>query len=509
MLGRGVKRPPDSAHGGTQLERDSAAAAGRSTLGAVNPQTVLLVASIGVFMAYVDATIANIAIPTIGQSFPDAHITGLSWVLNAYNIVLAALLVPVGRLADALGRKRFFAGGVILFTISSAACAAAPSLGLLIAARALQAVGAATMIPTSIAIIMHAFPRERRQHAVAMSVAVAALGAGIGPALGGALITADDWRLAFLVNVPVGVVGLLLSMRYLSESRTEGDVRLPDAAGSVLFGSAAALLALAIVEGQAWGWGSARIIGAFAGAAALAAMFVRESQVSKEPLFDRGLLRIRQFDVAASVFTVAMVGFFGYTLINALFLTGVWHYSLLQTGAAMTPAPLVAFILARPTNAIVELRGFRPVLVVGAALWGLGVLLLSVLSSSTPDFLGFWLPVNCLMGVGAGFVVANGGSAVISAAPGERFATANALLTVLRALGGVMGVAIVAAIVARPVDLLAAYQHAWLFGACCLLAAAVGYLSLGGRVIEATPVIAAPVIAAPVIAIDPAETVRR
>jgi NTE family protein len=454
-------------------------------------------------MAYVDATIANIAIPNIGHSFPGVHISGLSWVLNAYNIVLAALLVPAGRLADTLGRKRFFAGALVLFTISSAACAAAPSLGLLIAARAVQALGAAALIPTSIAIIMHAFPPERRPHAVAMSVAVAALGAGIGPALGGALITADSWRLAFLVNVPVGMVGLLLSMRYLSESRTEGDVHLPDAAGSVMFGSAVALLALAIVEGQEWGWGSARIIGAFAGAAVLATMFVRESQTSREPLFDRGLLRIRQFDVAASVFTVAMAGFFGYTLVNALFLTSVWHYSLLQAGASMTPGPLVAFMLARPTNALAERHGFRPVLVVGAALWGVGVLLLSALSSSTPDFLGFWLPVNCLMGVGAGFVVSNGGSAVVSAAPGERFATANALLTVLRALGGVIGVAIVAAIVARPLALLAAYQDAWLFGACCLLAAAVGYLSLGGRVTET-----AAVITAPVIAIDPAEPVR-
>src|ERR1700730_10712587 len=164
MLGGGAKRPPDSVQGGTQWEEDSGARAW-PTLRPVKPQTVLLVASIGVFMAYVDATIANIAIPSIGLSFPGAQITGLSWVLNAYNIVLAALLVPAARLADTLGRKRFFTGGLILFTISSAACAAAPGLGLLIAARAVQALGAAALIPTSIAIIMHAFPPERRPHA--------------------------------------------------------------------------------------------------------------------------------------------------------------------------------------------------------------------------------------------------------------------------------------------------------------------------------------------------------
>jgi NTE family protein len=460
------------------------------SLRSVRPETVLLVASVGVFMAYVDATIANIAIPNIGHSFPGTRITGLSWVLNAYNIVLAAFLVPAGRLADALGRKRFFAGALIVFTISSGACAAAPSIGLLIAARAVQALGAAALIPTSIAIIMHAFPPERRTHAVAMSVAVAALGAGIGPALGGALISAQDWRLAFLVNVPIGVAGLLLSFRYLTESRTAGDVRLPDTEGGVLFGAAAALLALAIVEGQQWGWGSARIVGSCAGAVALGALFVWRSRSAREPLFDRGLLRIRQFDVAAAVFTLAMAGFFGYTLINALFLTGVWHYSLLETGAAMTPGPLVAFALARPTSALVERRGFRPVLVAGAALWGFGVLLLAVFSGSHPNFLGFWLPVNCLMGVGAGFVVSNGGSAVVSAAPGDRFATANALLTVLRALGGVVGVAIVVAILGARQLQLVAYQDAWLFGACCLLASAVGYLSLGRRSGQATSPIA-------------------
>ncbi len=468
----------------------------------VKPQTVLLVASIGVFMAYVDATIANIAIPNIARSFIHAHLSGLSWVLNVYNIVLAALLVPAGRIADARGRKRFFVGALLVFTVSSAACAAAPTLGLLIAARALQAIGAAVLIPTSIAIVMRAFPPERRSHAVAMSVAVAALGAGIGPALGGALITADNWRLAFLVNVPIGLAGLVLCLRYISESRTHGDVRLPDPSGVLLFGVAVALLALGIVEGQQWGWASGRIVASFAGAVVLSALFVWRSRSAREPLFDRGLLRIRQFDIAGAVFTVAMAGFFGYTLINALFLTGVWHYSLLETGAVMTPGPLVAFVLARPTSELVQRHGFRPVLVVGAALWGIGVLLLSLLSGSKPDFLGFWLPISCLMGAGAGCVVSNGGSAVVSAAPGERFATANAMLTVLRAVGGVLGVAVVAAIVGvHPSDLLTAYQHAWLFGAGCLFAAAIGYLALGGRAIQ--PAVAA----APAATAGPVESV--
>ncbi len=490
---------------GMTLERRAESAGFSRT----RPQTVLMVASIGVFMAYVDATIANIAIPSIGRSFPHAGISGISWVLNAYNIVLAAFLVPAGRVADGLGRKRFFVVGLIMFTVSSCACAAAPSLGFLVAARAIQALGAAVLIPTSIAIVMHAFAPDRRTHAVAMSVAVATLGAGIGPALGGALITADDWRLAFLINLPVGVAGLALAARHLDESRTAGETRLPDIVGAALFAVAIALLALGIVQGQQWHWTSARTLGAFAGAVAVAALFVARSRSAREPLFDRGLLRIRRFNVAGAVFTVAVAGFFGYTLINVLFLTEVWHYSLLQAGGAMTPGPAVAFLLARPTSALVQRHGFRPVLVTGAAIWGVGVLLLAVLSGATPEFLGMWLPITCLMGVGAGCVVSNGGSAVISAAPGERFATANGLLTVLRAVGGALGVAAVVAIVGAPGerDLLVAFQHAWLFGAGCLLVSAVGYLSLGPRGAEATAGLGAPAAAAAPEPIAPVDAV--
>jgi NTE family protein len=196
-------------------ENGRSAAGGRARVPAsrrgIAPQTVLAVASLGGFMAFVDATIVNIAFPDIERSFPHAGLSGLSWVLNAYNIVFAALVVAAGRIADLLGRKRAFRWGLVLFTSASGACAVAPSPLLLVVARIVQAVGAAVIVPCSLGLVLQAFPAERRTHAVALWTATAALAAGIGPSLGGVLVSASSWRLAFLVNLPIGAIAYWLT----------------------------------------------------------------------------------------------------------------------------------------------------------------------------------------------------------------------------------------------------------------------------------------------------------
>src|SRR4051812_2812482 len=162
---------------------------------AVTPTTVLLVSSLGVFMAFIDATIVNVAFPDIRKSFPTAHLGSLSWILNSYNVVFAAFLVPAGRISDLVGRRRVFTFGTVVFTIASVACAVAPSLGLLIAARVIQAVGAAAMVPASLALVLHAYGPARRAHAVAVWASIAAVAAGLGPAVGGVLVQVDSWTL--------------------------------------------------------------------------------------------------------------------------------------------------------------------------------------------------------------------------------------------------------------------------------------------------------------------------
>src|SRR6202035_4686823 len=174
---------------------------------------VLAIASLGAAVAFIDATIVNIAFPDIARSFPATPISSLSWVLNAYNIVFAAFLVAAGRIADLLGRRRMFIFGLELFTAASLLCAVAPSADALIAFRVMQALGAAFLVPASLALVLSAFPPDRRSHGVALLSAVAAAAAGLGPSLGGLLVAADDWRLVFLVNLPIGAAAIVLARR--------------------------------------------------------------------------------------------------------------------------------------------------------------------------------------------------------------------------------------------------------------------------------------------------------
>src|SRR4051794_29180821 len=203
------------------------------------PRTVLAIASLGAAVAFVDATIVNIAFPNIEKSFPGTTISSLSWVLNAYNIVFAAFLVAAGRIADLLGRRRGFVLGLEIFTFASLLCAIAPSANALIAFRVLQALGAALLVPSSLALVLNAFPPERRSHGVALLSAVAAAAAGLGPSLGGLLVAASDWRLVFLVNLPIGVGAVRPARPPLGESRAPGAGRKPHPPRAGVFPGAA------------------------------------------------------------------------------------------------------------------------------------------------------------------------------------------------------------------------------------------------------------------------------
>ncbi|WP_320668604.1 MFS transporter [Patulibacter defluvii] len=445
------------------------------------PGLVLAVASLGVFMAFVDATVVNIAFPDIERSFPTTGLDGLQWVLNAYNIVFAAFLVAAGRLADRAGRKRFFLAGLGVFTAASVACAAAPTVEALVAARVVQATGAAMLVPSSLAIVLHAVPLARRARAVALWTASAALAAGVGPTLGGLLVSASDWRLVFLVNVPVGLLAWLSASVVLRESRERGHRGAPDLLGALLLAAALGGLVLAIVQGEAWGWTSAPVLGAAAAALVLGLGFALRNGRHAEPLVDPSLLRIRNFSIANAMTIVGAAGFYAYTLCNVLFLTSVWGYSIVDASLALTPGPLVAVAIAGPTSRIVDRFGLRAVALPGGLLWCGGLVWLIERVEATPDFLGVWLPAMVLLGLGAGTLFPNVSGAAVVAAPGSRFATATALNAVARQLGAAIGVAIVVAIVGtpRPEEALRAFDHGWTFAAVGLAIGAIGCLAVG------------------------------
>ncbi|MGE0818059.1 MAG: MDR family MFS transporter/patatin-like phospholipase family protein [Candidatus Nanopelagicales bacterium] len=447
----------------------------------VPARTVLLVASFGAFLAFLDATIVNVAFPNIRESFPDSTISTLSWILNAYSIVFAAFLVVSGRLADLLGRKRAFLNGVLLFTVASVLCAIAPNVEVLIAFRVVQALGAAILVPASLALVVEAFPAEKRAHAIGLWGASAALASGLGPPIGGALVELGNWRWAFLVNLPFGIAAYLAAKRALVESRAPGRRRVPDLLGATISALMLGVLTLGIVKGEDWGWTSAAVIGCFVGSAVLAALFVVSSKRHRSPLLDPALLRIRPFVVGNVATIVAGVGFYAYLLTNILWLQYVWGYSIVVSGLAVVPGALVAAILASRLGPIAQTRGYRLVIIPGAIIWALAYVWYVARVEVTPDFWGAWLPGQILSGIGVGATLPVLGSAALAAVPGGRFATASAVNSSARQIGAVLGIAILVVIVGTPspTSTVDSLRHGWVFSSICFAFTAVVAVFIG------------------------------
>ena len=416
----------------------------------VAPRTVLLIASAGVFMAFLDNTIVSIAFPDMLRSFPDAGLADLSWVFNIYSVVLGALLVPAGRLADLLGRRRVFLVGTLVFTVASLLCAIAPSVAALLAARALQAAGAATIVPASLALILNAYPEARRGQAVAVWSATGALAAGIGPSIGGLLVDLADWRMVFLINLPLGAAVWRLGATRLVESRAPGRRMFPDLAGAGLLALSIGLLSVAIVQGDSWGWLAVPTVVAALAAIATGVLFGRRCRQHRAPIVDLELLRSRSFVVTGVLTLVGGAGFFALGLANVLYLMNVWGYSALVAGLAGTPAPFLAAAAAIVAGRFVTGRDPRPLLVVGSLIWAAGPLLLIAGFSPTPEYLTAYLPAAAILAIGIGIAFPLVGAIAVAGAPGGRFAEATALNSAIRQVGAALGVAILVALVGRP-----------------------------------------------------------
>jgi EmrB/QacA subfamily drug resistance transporter len=445
---------------------------------------VLLVTSVAVFMGFLDVTIVNIAFPDIEASFSHTSLAGLSWILNAYNIVFAALLVPAGRLSDRVGRRRMFFLGVSTFLAASVVCGAAPSVAVLVAARVVQAAGAAILIPTSLALMLPEFPLEQRATATALWGATGAVAAATGPSLGGVLVDATSWRWVFFVNVVIGVPALLAARRVLvRETRDEHPGPLPDAVGVGLLVAGVALLSLGIVKGQDWGWGGGRVIGSLVVAVLLLVAFVVRCSRHPVPVIELGLLRVRSFAVAnIGVFLFAL-GFYAVLLANILFLTSVWGWSVLRAGLAVTPGPLMAAISAPIGGRLSDRFGQRVVALPGGLLFAAGCLVFAASTGATPHYASEYLPATLLTGTGVGLSFAAWGSAAVAELPHSRFATGSAISSTSRQIGAVLGIAVLVAVLGapRPEDAMSTFHKAWVLMA--IPSATAGLLALAlGRV---------------------------
>jgi EmrB/QacA subfamily drug resistance transporter len=441
---------------------------------------VLLVTSVAVFMSFLDVTIVNIAFPDIRASFPDVSLNRLSWVLNAYSIVFAAALVPAGRLADRFGRRRFFYLGVFVFLAASVVCGAAGSVEVLIAARAVQALGGAMLVPASLGLLLPEFPLERRATATALWGATGAVAAAAGPSLGGVLVEWQGWRAVFFVNLLIGLPALVPARRLLRESR-EPQTLFPDALGAVLLAAGVGALALGIVQGPEWGWGSARIVGAFIAGAVLLGVFLWRSARHRAPVIELSLFRVRSFAVANAGGFVFATGFYALLLCNVLFLTGVWHYSILRAGVALTPGPLMAALAAPIGGRLSDRFGQRIVAVPGSLLFGLGALLFALETSADASYVTDFLPANMLGGAGIGLTFAAFGSAAVAELPRNRYATGGAINNCIRQIGAVLGISTLIVLLGTPTagNALHLFHRAWAFMALTGAIAALAGLALG------------------------------
>ena len=339
---------------------------------------VLALTSVGVFLVSLDSSITNVAFRDIVTDYGDANRSLLSWIFSAYNIAYAAGLLVAGRFADVFGRKKSFMRGLVVFTVGSVACAVAPTAGLLVAARVLQALGGAILTPASIALVLPEFPVEKRSAALGIWGAVGGLAAAAGPITGGVLVDTFGWRSLFLINVPFCAAALVASSRVLHESTDPTAARRVDMVAAVTVTAGVALVVFGIVESEKWGWTSTGVLGSFAAAAALLTVFVWRCSGADNPLLDLSLLRL-PFVVAANVAGfIFSLGFFAMFFTNTQWLQQVWGYSTSGSGLAFIPGPLTAAILAAPSGRFAQQWGHQKVIAVGATLLGGGTLILNL-----------------------------------------------------------------------------------------------------------------------------------
>ncbi len=438
---------------------------------------VTLIVCVGVFMSSLDLFIVNIAYPHIAKSYNATSLASLSWILSGYAIVFAALLVPAGRWADAFGRKRAFLLGLGVFVLSSIGCALAPSVGVLVGARVVQAAGGALMLPTSLGLMLPEFPAGERHAAIGVWAATGGVAAAAGPPLGGLLVQAD-WRLVFLVNVPVGLIGLVLGARTLAERR-EANPGRPDVLGALAFVVAIGALLVGIVQGQKWGWDSPRILALFATTAVILPAIWWRSNHHPSPILDPAMLRVRSFSLAVGASVLFFCGFGAMLLAGVLFLTSVWHEQVLTAGLMLFPGPAMAAAFSVPSARLGARVGYRIPGMIGAAMFAGASVWWITQIGETPAYFSQYLPGMMIGGAGVGLVIPTLTGAGASSLPPEGFATGAAVLTMGRQIGAALGVSVLVAVLGTTASTASDFRSAWAISvtgglATCLALAALG-----------------------------------
>ena len=400
---------------------------------------VLAICCMSLLIVGLDNTIVNVALPSIGRQLHTA-VSGLQWTVDAYTLVLASLLMLSGSMADRVGRKRTFQTGLVLFSVGSLLCSVAPSVTLLVAFRALQAVGGSMLNPVAMSIITNTFT-DRRERAQAIGVwgAVVGLSMGLGPVLGGVLVTSVGWRSIFWINVPVGLAACVLTALFVPESRAARPRRF-DPVAQVLLAVALASLSFAIIEGPRRGYGSPAIAASFAVAVAAVAAFIPYERRRREPLIDLRFFRSVPFSGATVTAVAAFAALGGFLFLNTLYLQEGRGLSALQAGLDTLPMAAMTVLVAPLSGLVVGRRGARLPLVVAGVFLTVSGLMLTRVTATTPFA---WLfAAYTAFGIGFGVVNAPITNAAVSGMPDSQAGVAAAVASTSRQIGQALGVAV-------------------------------------------------------------------
>ncbi|MGO8942154.1 MAG: MFS transporter [Syntrophobacteraceae bacterium] len=406
--------------------------------------TVLLIVSIGVFMATLDASIVNISLPKISSSFKVPLSGTVEWVIIGYLVVIASTLLTLGRLSDMFGRKTLWVAGLGTFTVSSALCGASPTLEFLIVARALQGVGGAMIMANSPALITQAFPGSERGRALGMLGGIVAIGTSAGPTLGGIITSNFSWHWIFYINIPIGVIGITATLRFLIGHRLTGKAQRFDLAGAGLLCGCLTCLMLGMSFGRELGWVSGRIIGLFAVPLMLLPIFIFHEKRTSQPIVDLSLFANRLFSAALISSFLSFLALFAVMFLMPFYLEELMAMPAQKAGLMMTAVPLTISLVAPLSGWLSDRFGSRVLSSIGlaiasAALWFLGRL---TLHSSLFDII--WPLV--MAGFGQALFQAPNNNAIMGSVPKNRLGIASGFLATVRVVGQGFSVALAGAI---------------------------------------------------------------
>jgi EmrB/QacA subfamily drug resistance transporter len=409
----------------------------------------LAAVSFGLFMIMLDNTVVNVALPSIQRDL-GVGLSELEWIVTGYALSFAALMMTGGKLADLLGRRRIFVLGIVVFTLASLFCGLADSGTALIAWRIVQGVGAALMNPATLAIISATFPPQQRGMAIGIWAGVSALALAIGPLVGGLLTEHISWNWVFLVNVPVGVAGVVASYLLIDESRDESETRSLDLAGLLLSGVGLFALTYALIEANTHGWTSTRIVGSFAAAAVLLAGFVGWELRTRVPMLDLSLFRNGTFAGANVVILLVGLAMFGVFFFVSLYMQNILGFSAVEAGAAFLPMTLLIIVVAPVAGKLSDRVGSRWLMTGGMVLVGVQLLYYSTLGTDA----GFWnlLPGLLVGGVGMAATMTPSAAAIIGSVPVDQSGVGSAVMNSMRQVGGSIGIALMGAIMVHEID---------------------------------------------------------